>query len=599
MRYLSAFSGIEAATAAWHGLGWHPVGFMEIEKFPCKVLAHHYPSIPNFGDITKVTEAQIKALGHVDVFVFGSPCQDLSVAGKRKGLEGERSGLFFDAMRIIGWLRKHCGLRWAVWENVPGAFSSNKGADFAVVVDALSGDAGTAAPPKGWGTEGAALGPEALVEWATLDAQWFGVAQRRRRVFAVADFGDWSSRPPILLERDSMRGDTAPSRESGESVARGIEIGPSGGCFTDVNPTLDTRCKDGPIRNQLSGAVACQSVRVSTLCMPHGQGGTEISDDGAPPLSCNSEAPSVAQCFGGDVARTLSARYDLSLCVDRGADVVFAPEVAGTMKSCAKSGGWSNSVDHAAAGYMVPVLPFDTTQITRAASRSNPKTGDPCHTLAAGAHAPVIALSVALRGREGGATAELGGEVAGALRASSGGGDKAHVLAFSSKDFGVDATNDLSPTLRAIGHGESHANGGGQMAVCYTLQHAQIGRKDEAGPQGKGWQADVAFTQDSRSCADVVCYGFNSNAQVDQLRLTDGLSETLTCSQNSAALLPTMQVRRLTPLECERLQGFPGNYTLLPGVKADGPRYKALGNSMAVPVMRWIGLQIHLAMGRV
>lgn len=231
MRYLSLFSGIEAATVAWHSLGWECVAVAEIEKFPVRLLQHYYPNVPNLGDVTKVTEDDIRALGRIDLVVFGSPCQDLSVAGKRKGLEGERSGLFFTAINIIHWARKWGGCRFALWENVPGAFSSNKGRDFAAVVDALAGLEGTEVPPKGWGTEGAAVGTEGMVEWATLDAQWFGVAQRRRRVFALADFGDWANRPPILLEPESLRGDSPPSREAGQEVAGSLASRTGGGGF--------------------------------------------------------------------------------------------------------------------------------------------------------------------------------------------------------------------------------------------------------------------------------------------------------------------------------------------------------------------------------
>lgn len=227
MKYLSLFSGIEAATVAWHPLGWEPVAFCEIDKFPSAVLAHRFPGVHNFGDVTAITEEQIKALGHIDLVVFGSPCQDLSVAGKRKGLAGERSGLFHTAIQIIGWARKHCGLRWALWENVPGAFSSNAGADFAAVVEHLAGVA-LPVPAKGWGVEGVALGQEGLVEWAVLDAQWFGVAQRRRRVFALADFGDWFSRCPVLLEPHSLRGNFAPSRGQGQDAAGGAAASAGG-----------------------------------------------------------------------------------------------------------------------------------------------------------------------------------------------------------------------------------------------------------------------------------------------------------------------------------------------------------------------------------
>ena len=230
MKFLSLFSGIEAASVAWKPLGWECVAVSEIEPFPCAVLTNHYPDTPNLGDVTKITEDDIKSLGHIDIIVFGSPCQDLSVAGKRKGFtcgatgNTTRSGLFFSAIQIVDWARKHCGCRYALWENVYGAFSSNQGRDFAAVVEHMAGLEDVAVPPKGWGNEGAAAGRKGLLEWATLDAQWFGVAQRRRRVFALADFGNWISRQPILLEPESLRGNSAPSRKT----RQGITCSPEG-----------------------------------------------------------------------------------------------------------------------------------------------------------------------------------------------------------------------------------------------------------------------------------------------------------------------------------------------------------------------------------
>ncbi len=131
MRYLSLFSGIEAASVAWEPLGWECVAVAEVDAFASAVLAHRYPSVPNLGDVTKIDAADLAALGRIDLVVFGSPCQDLSVAGKREGLAGERSGLFHVAVDIVRWAREYCGCRWALWENVCGAFSSNKGRDFA------------------------------------------------------------------------------------------------------------------------------------------------------------------------------------------------------------------------------------------------------------------------------------------------------------------------------------------------------------------------------------------------------------------------------------------------------------------------------------
>src|SRR5699024_2959013 len=225
MRLLSLFSGIEAASVAWEPLGWECVAVSEIEPFPAAMLQHHYPSVPNLGDVTRITEDDIKALGPIDLVVFGSPCQDLSVAGRREGIKGEQSGLFLSAIKIIEWARKHNGCRFALWENVPGAFSTNKGRDFAAVVEQMAGLRDVDVPKYGWGTEGAALGDDAMLEWSVLDAQWFGVAQRRRRVFAIADCGDWARRPPILLERHSLRGDTPPSREQGQDASADARAG--------------------------------------------------------------------------------------------------------------------------------------------------------------------------------------------------------------------------------------------------------------------------------------------------------------------------------------------------------------------------------------
>ena len=205
MKYLSLFSGIEAAHLAWALLGWECVAVAEIDPAACALLRHRLPYVPNLGRVTDITDEQIAALGPIDVLIGGSPCQDLSVAGRRAGLGGARSSLFHQQMRIFNAARHICGARWLVWENVPGAFSSNQGRDFAVVVGAMAGSE-LPVPAGGWGSEGVALGDNGLVEWAVLDAQWFGVAQRRRRVFSILDTGDWAGRPPVLLEPDRMRG---------------------------------------------------------------------------------------------------------------------------------------------------------------------------------------------------------------------------------------------------------------------------------------------------------------------------------------------------------------------------------------------------------
>lgn len=240
MRYLSLFSGMEAAHLAWSPLGWTCVGVAETAPAPRALLCHHLPDLPNLGSVTDITDDHIAALGPFDVVIGGSPCQDLSVAGRRAGLAGARSSLFHHQMRIFNAARHFCGARWLIWENVPGAFSSNKGRDFAVVVGAMAG-CDLPVPSNGWGSEGIALGDNGLVEWSVLDAQWFGVAQRRRRVFAVLDTGNWADRRPVLLEPESMRGNFAPSRDAGQSFAASVgSCTANGGWPHDVTGTLDT-----------------------------------------------------------------------------------------------------------------------------------------------------------------------------------------------------------------------------------------------------------------------------------------------------------------------------------------------------------------------
>jgi len=223
MRYLSLFSGLEGASLAWGPLGWECVAVAETDPACCAVLDCRWPGVPNLGDVTKITEEQVKGLGRIDLVVFGSPCQDVSIAGKRAGMGGKRSGLFFDAMRVVRW----SGARFALWENVPGVFSDNAGRGFAAVAGEMAG-VRVDVPDGGWRSAGFLLGPEALVEWRILDAQFFGLAQRRRRVFALRDSGDWQGRPPVLLEPESLRGHPAPSREARE-VAPAIPARSLGG----------------------------------------------------------------------------------------------------------------------------------------------------------------------------------------------------------------------------------------------------------------------------------------------------------------------------------------------------------------------------------
>lgn len=240
MRYLSLFSGLEAAHLALAALGWECVAVFEIDPAACAVLRHRLPNVPNLGSVTDITDEQVAALGPIDAVIGGSPCQDLSVAGRRAGLAGARSSLFHHQLRIFHAARHFCGARWLWWENVPGAFSSNDGRDFAVVVGEMAG-CDLTVPRDGWASEGMAVGQHGLVEWSVLDAQWFGLAQRRRRVFVVLDTGNWTDRRPVLLEPDSLRGDSAPRRSQGEGIASTL----TAGAGSSSGPGMRAECDGG------------------------------------------------------------------------------------------------------------------------------------------------------------------------------------------------------------------------------------------------------------------------------------------------------------------------------------------------------------------
>ena len=220
MKYLSVCSGIEAATVAWHPLGWQAVAFGEIEKFPSQVLAHHYPDTPNWGDMTKFKEWPD---ADVNVFVGGTPCQSFSVAGLRKGLDDTRGNLMLTYLAIAARYRPE----WLVWENVPGVLSSTGGLDFASLL-------------RGMGELGYGFA------YRILDAQYFGVAQRRRRVFVVGYLGDWRPAAAVLFERHSLQGHPAPSREKGQRPTASTSASPVyGGSDPNTSDTVTSKWAKG------------------------------------------------------------------------------------------------------------------------------------------------------------------------------------------------------------------------------------------------------------------------------------------------------------------------------------------------------------------
>lgn len=492
--YGSVCSGIEAATQAWHPLGMRAAWFAEIEPLPSAVLAHHYPGVPNHGDMTKLA-AQVLAgkIPAPDVLVGGTPCQAFSVAGMREGLTDPRGALtikYVELADAVDYVR--AGQRKPasviVWENVPGVLS-DKGNAFGCFLGALAGEDCELQPPrKKWQDAGCVYGPKRTIAWRVLDAQYFGLAQRRRRVFVVASARDGFDPTEVLFEREGLRRDTAPSRGEGQDVAGTIAGGArkNGGYSTDDIP------------------LAAPALRAQSQSSHR----------------ADSEAFIPVSVYGGN---NTSGPID----------------VAPARNACASASG---RMDFESEAFVVH------------------GTQDPCVSI----------------------------DQAHALGRNN--GQENAVLAFSCKDHGADA-GAIAPTLRAMNHSGSHANAGGQVAVCITgdITHTLKADGFDGSEDGTGrGQPIVAFTQNSRS--EVRHIGGDG-------QIVGALAAEAGAQQQNYLASPSM-VRRLVPVECERLQGMADDYTLIPwrGKPAsecpDGPRYKAIGNSKAVTVVRWIGLRL-------
>ncbi len=406
MRFGSVCSGIEAASVAWEPLGWQPVFFSEIEKFPCAVLKHHYPQVPNFGDLTEYKRWPNR---RIDLLVGGTPCQSFSVAGRRGGMDDPRGNL---ALTFVGVTARYRP-RWVLWENVPGVLSSGGGRDFGSIVGALAN--------LGYG-------------WAyrVFDAQFFGVPQRRRRVFLVGYLGDRRRAAAVLSERAGLRGDSAPIGHSEEALARTVTAGAG-------------RRHDADTDDE----VVSVNPRVART----------LTSGGSTPASCGERSGSNQENI---VVHTL------------------------------RSGGHDASEDGSGRG------------------------------------TPLIVCN---------------GQ--------------------SSYRFDV-----VAPPLRSSG---ADCGGGSEVIAFHTQQDPVSGSIAPAVGVGGRGQATVGTLHTSSRGA-----GYRVGAEE---------AATGMCQISGG------RPRRLTPGECEKLQGFSGTHTLIPG-SSDSQRYRAIGNSMAVPVMRWLGRRI-------
>jgi len=448
MRFGSVCSGIEAASVAWEPLGWKAAWLSEIEPFPSAVLAHHYPDVPNLGDMTalpdRIRSGEVEA---PDLFCGGTPCQAFSVAGLRKSLDDSRGNLSLtfceiaNAIDHVRLVRKESPCI-VFWENVPGVLSTKDNA-FGCFLAGLAGEDGELKPPGGkWTNAGCVFGPQRAVAWRVLDAQYFGVAQRRRRVFVVASARNDFDPATVLFEWDGVRRDSAPSREARE-----------------VAPTIPARSLGG---GGLGADFDCDGgvIQQPSYGIPGNWIGRKPENGGNAVEPMHDVAPCLTKADQHGVAHPVNI-YGGNKRADR-------PE-----------GGFYVRMDE------------DTSKTLDAASGLNP-------------------------------TCSQGG----------------------------------TAVMSAMGCGSS----GGQASVA------------------------VAFQQTADCLTSAYGTKWNGNASA-----TNG----------SLFAKQAMRVRRLTPVECERLQGFPDGYTNIPWRKnpesPDGPRYKALGNSWAVPVVRWIGERINQA----
>ena len=489
LSYGSVCSGIEAATVAWHPLGWAPSFFSEIEAAPRAVLTHRHPEVPLHGDFTTIREGQY---GAIDLLVGGTPCQSFSVAGLRGGLADDRGNLALQFLRLAKRLRT----RWVVFENVPGLLSSNGGRDFGAFLGGLV--------ELGYG-----------FAYRVLDAQYVrvdgferAVPQRRRRVFVVGHLGDWRRPAAVLLERACLRGDPAPRREAGAGSAVGAlaGTGPGGGW------------RIGPDEAAAGQLVATAGGVAGTL-------GVRSADH---PSGVKSEADFL-------VAQTLRARDG------------------------------AKGVDSDCTDTLLPI-----------AFGGNDTRGPISVATAINAH--------------GGPHGRLDFE-------------SETFIAFQQGGSNIGTTGPVTNTLTKGNGNES----GGVPCIAFNSRQDPDVTWDRSGALGS-----------SSPQAEAVAYGIRSDAAREgsaktpsadaegRVRLRDpglgiyaGLAPTIDASQPHT-VAHGWAVRRLTPRECERLQGFPDDYTLVPwrgGLLPDGPRYKALGNSMAVNVMRWIGRRIEAVEG--
>ena len=536
MKVLSLFSGVGGFDMGLENAGMQTVFQCEWDKHANTILNKHWPHVPKWEDVSTLTGKHILTQAPViDVVAWGSPCQDLSVAGKRSGLEGERSGLFHEGIRIIKELRKESNGQYpriSIWENVVGALNSNRGADFGIIINEMA--------------EAGAL----VIEWAVLDAQYFGVPQRRRRVFVIAIFDPAIAERcpnPLLPVAESLPGHLAKGKPARKSAATTLteSIGTDGQWAAGTNnlgilrqsiSSKWNKGSSGPSGDEyINMVVEDAPILIDRSAFNQGENALyqpHISDD---PIS-----PSlVAQ--GPHAVFTKSSRAQTSDDSETWIEGAVNPTL--------------NSFDQGDIRATTAIV-FENSYRDGARIANDGIT----QTLSAkmgtgGGNTPMLAFDTQF-----GSNANVTENIAPTLKSSQ---------APPSVAYPIQDGRDIEKHQNGLGVGDEHSpaytiDQTGAQAVAYGIQGSMIGRQDHNGPGGKGVTKE------------------------------DGPMFTLTGTDVHAVSQqePSMAVRRLTPLECERLMGWPDDHTRW---KADGTeqadthRYKQCGNGVASPVAQWIG----------
>ena len=552
----SLFDGIGGFTLAAVHCGGVPVWASEIEPFPMRVTKLRFPDMIHVGDITKLDGAKLPP---VDVICGGSPCQDLSVAGLRKGLAGERSGLFMDQVRIVKEMRaedERRGVsddfirpRYLVWENVPGAFSSANGEDFRAVIEEIvhikDSTCHVPRPDTGrWESAGAAiLGDQFSLAWRVLDAQYWGVAQRRRRIFLVADFGGLTA-PKILFEQERLLRDPVEGQGQGKGVttAAGNSSADSGGSRVAEEKQVDifafhiNQREETINLNGISGALMATTNMQMQTFVAEGMRKFE-----------SAEKKEECLCLNDQGGERMDVSVDITATLRAGMSG-HPPLVMG--------------IQQGSAG---------TEEIPDPALTEEAETG--------GNNQQILFENHGIDARYTGPH-----EVAPTMSARYGtGGNNVPLVSDMPESYCI-AGNIIDREVQNGGNGL-----GCQPDISYTLtsadRHAVFSRQRS----DEFLQNRVTATQSARQhkdATDLVCEPYQNT--VGTIGYTDhkGINNQYV-SEDKCIVENRKLIRRLTPLECERLQGFPDHWTDIPGA-SDSARYKALGNSVAIPCVDFV-----------